>query len=65
MSILVKVKFDVHVKMIFVANVAHLSFFKILQINSLFNQGALENSTTNIEWNAMKTTISYAWEVEG
>jgi len=24
-----------------------------------------ENATTNIEWSALKASISYAWEVEG
>ena len=45
---------------------AHLPCFKILWIiPTLTSKVVHENSTTNIDYNAPKTTLSKAWKVRG
>ena len=46
--------------------IAHLPCLKILQINPILTSKPIhENPTTDIEWNALKSTLSKAWEVKG
>jgi hypothetical protein len=43
----------------------HHPCFRTLQINLILTSKLVhEKSTTNIEWNALKTTLSYAWEIK-
>ena len=45
--------------------IVYLSCFKMLHIHpSLTSKLVHGNSTTNIEWNAIKTTFYWAWEVK-
>ena len=44
--------------------IGHLPCFKILRTNpTLTSKFVHENSATNIEWNALKTTLWRAWEI--
>jgi len=46
--------------------IAHLLYFKILQTNIILASKLVHvHSTTNIEWNELKTTLSWALEVKG
>ena len=48
----------------FSLKIAHLPCFKILLMYLILTSKLVhDNSTTNIEWNALENTLPYAWEV--
>ena len=50
---------------IFSLVISHLPRFKIIWTNPILTSKLVqENSTPNIKWNALKITLSWAWEVK-